>query len=143
MKIIFPGENDDYKKEIIDFAIKCNLLSKIVFPGYVNGVDYLSITDLVVLPSIHEGYPVSCVEAFCMGVPVVRTIAGGYEDTKAYCSGVRYGDVDALTNTLDAFFNREIVFSQKANAALKNKDKFSIKTMADKYADLYSRVLQK
>ncbi len=50
----------------------------IVFVGHVSDIrEYLSVTDIHVLPSFTEGLPNVVLEAGCMGIPTVATSVGG------------------------------------------------------------------
>ena len=53
-RLIFPGENGCYKEQVIAATKKYGIEDKLIFPGFINGEDVLPITDLVVLPSVHE-----------------------------------------------------------------------------------------
>ena len=142
VKIIFPGEGSTaYKNKIVSFAQKIGLADRIVFTGFVDGRELLSIADLMVLPSILEGYPISCIEAYCMGVPVIRTKTGGYEDTKRFCVGVDYGDTEALAAELSNFFSNDEKFNEKAQLALSSRSMFSMDNMIDQYIDIYKSIL--
>lgn len=120
-----------------------NLEDNIVFPGYINGRDYLSISDLMVLPSINEGFPLSCVEAYSMGVPVIRTKTGGYDDTQDMCFGVDYGDVDALSTLLNAFMSGDDKFRNMALCAKENVKRLSLENMAEEYYAVYESIIEK
>ena len=75
-----------------------------------------------------------------MGVPVIRTKTGGYEDTKDYCTGVTYGDTEALAKELTAFFSGDKKFKEKADAALENRQRFSAEYMVKKYINIYDEI---
>lgn len=141
-KVLFPGDGtDEYKKEIMEYLDEHGMKDRAIFTGFADGLELLSVSDMVVLPSVQEGYSIACIEALCMGVPVIRTKTGGYEDTKEYCTGVEYGDVEALSSEIDKFFSGDEKFSQKAQMALNDRDKFSEKHMIDKYIDIYNSIL--
>lgn len=67
-----------------------------IFPGYIDGRQYLSIADLMVLSSKQEGFGIVNVESFAMEVPVIRIKTAGWLDMKDCCFGVEYGGVRAL-----------------------------------------------
>ncbi len=141
-KIIFPGEgSQDYITAIKEAAKDVGLLDRIIMPGFVKGRDFLSISDLMLLPSEYEGFPIACIEAFVMGTPVIRTKTGGYEDTKQYCFGVDYGDTIGLTNLLQDFFDGKTKFKERALYAQRNKEEFGVDRMVSKYLAIYERAL--
>lgn len=141
-KVLFPGDGvDEYKREITDYLDEHGMKDKVIFTGFADGRELLSVSDLMVLPSVQEGYAISCIEALCMGVPVIRTKTGGYEDTKEYCTGVDYGDVKALASEIDKFFFGDEKFAQKTQKALNDREKFSEKHMIDQYIDIYNSIL--
>mgnify|MGYP003293988940 CR=1 FL=1 len=143
-KIIFPGEGEkSYIDEILSIASKNNIQDKIIFPGFVDGKDYLSISDLVILPSIKEGFPIACIETFSMGIPLIRTKTGGYADTQDYCSGVDYGDTITLANLLTDFFTNKSFFQEKAKAAYQKRPYWGYDRMVEDYLKIYKSVTDK
>ena len=141
-KVLFPGDGaDEYKREITDYLDEHGMKDRVIFTGFTDGRELLSVSDLMVLPSVQEGYSIACIEAFCMGIPVIRTKTGGYEDTKEYCTGVDYGDVKGLVSEIDKFFSGDEKFAQKAQKALNDREKFSEKHMIDQYIDIYNGIL--
>ena len=142
-KVLFPGDViEEYKRKITNYLDEHGMKDRVIFTGFADGRELLSVSDLMVLPSVQEGYAISCIEALCMGVPVIRTKTGGYEDTKEYCTGVEYGDVKALSSEIDKFFSGDEKFAQKAKKALNDRDKFSEKHMIDQYIDIYNGILK-
>lgn len=142
-RLIMPGDDASFKATVIEKAMEYGLDDKLVFPGFVNGRDYLSISDLMLLPSKNEGFPQACVEAYAMGVPVIRTKTGGYEDTKDMCWGVDFGDVATLTKLLNDYFENEGPFAEKARYAEEAVKRLSVSAMAHSYQNLYQEILSK
>ena len=55
-----------------------NLTGKVVFAGYQEDIhSFLSLVDVLVIPSRHEGIPTVLLEALAHGTPVVATQVGG------------------------------------------------------------------
>lgn len=142
-KLIFPGENSDYREEIIAKAKEYHLERHLIFPGYIEGRNYLSISDLMILPSAQEGFGVVNVESFCMGVPVIRTKTGGYEDMSDCCFGIQYGDVAELSRLLEEFFSGDPKFSEKARYARQNVGRFGVEHMVNQYSAVYENAVKK
>jgi glycosyltransferase involved in cell wall biosynthesis len=70
------GDVDTYRA----LAVELGLDRRIVFPGWVSAegvAELLAQSHLLVLPSHAEGMPMSVLEAFAAGVPVVSTPVGG------------------------------------------------------------------
>ena len=143
-KFIFPGENPEYKSYLIDLIKEYKLEDKIVFPGYINGREYLSIADLMVLPSAIDGISFAFLESIAMGVPVIRTNTGKYyEDIKDLCSWVNYGDTEALSKLMDEFMDGSDKFEAQAEKAKKESYRYSEENMVNSFYDLYCSILEK
>lgn len=68
------------KQSIMDFVNVSNLRESVAFSGKVDPQDmpdYLARHDIYVNSSIVDNYPISLLEAFSSGLPVVSTAAGG------------------------------------------------------------------
>lgn len=142
-KVIFPGENQEYKEYLLSIIRKHDLGERVIFPGYINGREYLSITDLMVLPSVKDGVSYAFIETISMGVPVIRTNAGGnYDDIKDLSFWVEYGDVNGLAQLIDEFMNGNVKFTQKAEFAKTESYKYSLDDVIDEYYNLYCSILQ-
>lgn len=142
-RLVMPGDDASFKETVIARAKEYGIADKLVFPGFVNGRDYLSISDLMLLPSKNEGFPQACVEAYAMGVPVIRTKTGGYEDTKDMCWGVDFGDVDTLAKLLNDYFADDKPFAEKAKHAEEAVKRLSVEAMAHNYQIIYQDILKK
>lgn len=139
--LVFPGKDPGFK-DIVDEKIRqLGLTENVIYPGFINGIEWLSISDLMLLPSKKEGFPQACLEAYAMGVPVIRTKSGGYEDTKDMCFGIDYGDVSEFTRLLKDFFDGENYFIERAQHAQTLVKKYSIEQMAKDYYTIYEEAL--
>ncbi|QPC47651.1 glycosyltransferase [Mangrovibacillus cuniculi] len=140
-KILFAGDgSEEYKSEIIQKAKTSGLIDNIVFTGYVNPVDILNISDVMVLPSKNEGFPIVCIEAFAMQVPVIRTKTGGYSDVKDYCVGVDYGDTQALSEALiKVLSNEEWIKGKVSKAHHFYEENLTSEKMAQSIFEVYKK----
>ena len=140
-KLIFPGENHDYKKYLMKRAEELGIFNKIICPGYINSSEWLSISDLMVLPSKQEGFGIVNVESFVMGVPVIRTTTAGYKDMADLCFGIDYGDVDSLEKLLYRFFQSDQAFEEKKKYAKENCYRFSLEAYTNGYYKIYKKII--
>lgn len=136
--LVFTGSGDEkYKNELENYIIDTNFDKKVIFTGHVKSKDILGIADVMVLPSIKEGFGISVLESFAMKVPVVRTKTAGYEDTKELCFGVDYGNTgmlrDAILKALDKNTTQPMI--DKAYSKIQNE--WNVDEMAKSYQKLY------
>lgn len=140
--VIFPGENEEYKQEVDAHAKKLGLEKIIVYPGFIKGQEYLSISDLMVLPSKQEGFGIVNVEAFAMGTPVIRTKTAGYLDMQDCCFGVEYGNVEVLAEYINYLWDAPEKLQMMAETASKNVQRFSVEKMTEEYKAIYEESIR-
>lgn len=138
LKIVFPGQGEEYKNKLVHLTLKYGLEDALIFPGYIEGRDYLSIADLMVLPSKQEGFGIVNVESFAMGVPVIRTKTAGWLDMQDCCMGVEYGDVKSLVKYINYLWNSPQILEDQVKIASQNVKRFSIEKMTDEYRKIYA-----
>lgn len=103
-----------------------------------NVQDYLFLSDAYCLCSIYEGLPISILEAYSLGKPVLSTPAGGVPSIlKEKINGLLSSDF-----TLEAYYSMLLEFlklsPEEINKISKNnlndfKSKYTLDTVADKY----------
>ena len=92
--------------EIAALVKAAGLGDQVVFVGRLDHADVLRLlaaSDLVVMPSTHEGLPMTAAEAVCLGVPVVASRVGGLPELiQEGLTGrlVSPGDVDELAGAI-------------------------------------------
>jgi colanic acid/amylovoran biosynthesis glycosyltransferase len=80
-KLWLAGQGE-LRQELQEQVETLGLLDKVAFLGQLPHIKLLDLYSqgkiaMVVLPSLHEGIPVSLIEAMAYGVPVISTVAGG------------------------------------------------------------------
>lgn len=69
--LLLVGDGD-LRSDIEERALSCGLADNVVFAGpQSNPSPFYSAMDVFCMPSLHEGLPVSCVEAQASGLPLV------------------------------------------------------------------------
>lgn len=145
-KLILGGDGDikACQKIVNDNFLENN----VTIAGWINGDQkekLLSTSDVFVLPSYNEGFPMSILEAMSAGIPIIASNAGGIPD--AITSGIEgtlidAGDVPALYSALrNAFIEREKYQVFSVNAKLKFEQNFSLPVISSQLSSLYSNVL--
>ena len=121
--------------------MELELSENLIYPGFINSVDYLSISDLMVLPSEKEGFGIVNVESFAMGVPVIRTKTAGYLDMEDCCFGVEYGDSKGLAKYINYLWDAPERLEEMAKMATEKVYRFSNEMMTEKYREIYKECL--
>jgi glycosyltransferase involved in cell wall biosynthesis len=137
------GEVDAARK----LALDAGIADRVEIPGWVDAsavASILAAADIFVLPSHHEGLPVSILEAMSAGLPVVTTPVGAIPElVLAGETGLLIppGSASALADALavlvqDPTLRRK--FGQAARARVEQS--FRIEGTAARFVDLYRRL---
>ncbi|MCK4825792.1 glycosyltransferase, partial [bacterium] len=66
------------KSELQDLSIRIGLEQNVIFLGYRNDIaEFMTDLDLLVMPSLTEGFPLTLLEGMAAGLPIVATRVGG------------------------------------------------------------------
>ena len=139
------GEGPD-KAKIIDLIEKYQLGNTFILKGFVeNIVDYYKGIDVYINTSIHEGIPMSVLEAMSYGIPIIAPDTGGIKEM--ICDGVEGYLVEKrdkkifANKCLELFNDRSLRRSIGNNAREKAEKEFSNERMAKEYYNMYCDVV--
>lgn len=114
------------------------------FKGFVNNAtEYLSKSDIFVLPSYREGLSISAIEAQAYGIPSLLSDIGGNVEISA--NGVNallfeVGNVDSMLQKLELLINSKDKRLELSSFASRNFDEnFTRDKMVSNYIDLYRK----
>jgi len=133
------------RKKLEKMSIQLGVYERIIFCGPIEHhhlYRYFQAADLVVLASVSEGWPTIILEAMACGKPVVSPAVGGVPEV---INGDRLGiltesnDSEALARGILKALSINWDSSYIQNYA----QKFSWKSIAEDYLDLYTKVLNK
>jgi glycosyltransferase involved in cell wall biosynthesis len=137
--ILTGKEEGHFRRELLKLAEDLRISGNVIFAGYCVPREILGIADLFVLPSYVEGFPIACVEAMAMRVPVIRTTTGGWSDMKDCCIGVLPGDIDELRRRMeDVVGNRPTMHAMIERAHTFVSRKCSVTAMCREIEHVYS-----
>ncbi|MBE0497504.1 MAG: glycosyltransferase family 4 protein [Campylobacterales bacterium] len=116
------------------------------FEGFVDNVgDYLSVMDLFVFPSLHEGLGSILLDAMNAGVPIVASNAGGIPDIITHKKNgilVEPAHVEGIKQAIIALYEDRTMGAQLAGCARERVEHFSPRAMGERYETLYGEVLE-
>ncbi len=130
----------EYQAKLLDIDKNVNFL------GIRHDVpDLLALADVFVLSSDTEGMPLSIIEAFAAGLPVLSTaVSGSIDVIKEAKNGfiVPIGDSDALADKMIYLANNETIVHNISNNNKKYSKEFDFDIMNKKYINLYYKYFQ-
>lgn len=134
-----------YRVAMTEFARTLGVLERVRFLGFVENVpEVLQATDVLVLPSLAEGLPLTIVEAMGCSVPVVATaVDGNGEAVEEGITGflIPPADVDALTTrVLQLLEDADLRESMGRAGRQRGLTHFSLATFSERLHALYARL---
>jgi len=136
------------RDELITLAKNLGIEKNVFFkPSCLDTVQYLSVMDIFVMPSIREGLGLAIIEAQAMGLPVVASCIGGIntliEDGRSGLL-VQPADYRAIGEAIILLLKDKDLSGRLAkNAKERVKENFSLELMVKKTEELYNSVLNK
>ena len=119
----------------------------VTYAGWVNGskkAQLLNSCDVYILPSYHEGLPISVLEAMSYGKPVISTNVGGIpEIVKPGFNGWLFqpGDHQALNTIIREAMNNKDLLKQYGNNSLRLSKNYTPESVFQSLNQLYKQVL--
>jgi len=135
------------KAELEATAQRLGIGEKTRFCSYVDDVfPYLARTDIFVLPSYSEGLSNALLEAMSCGLPCIATDIAGNADVITHGEDgllVRCGEENDLAIAIIRLVEETELRAGLGSRALETvKRNYSIESVANKYTNLYQRLLQ-
>jgi glycosyltransferase involved in cell wall biosynthesis len=139
-----PEEGD-----LKNLAITLGLEKNVTFLGYLpeeQKFQYLAVSDIYLLPSIHEGFGICLLEAMHCGLPIISTDNGGQVDLlKDYVNALfsEAQNSDAFSKKI-----RELLADENLRMALSSNNRrdianFYIEEISNIYENLYRVLIKK
>lgn len=143
--LLLVGDGPERQK-LEQQVIRLGLQNQVIFTGFISQPeDYLAAMDLFLLSSHTEGTSMTLLEAMSLGLPAVVTNVGGNPEI---VEDGRTGlvtppdDSKAFFEAMERIFRDRGLYQQISCEAQKAfMDRFSAKSMSDKYAACYSQLL--
>lgn len=151
LKVFFVGSPLDpvYKSKVERIVSDSGLEDKVIFTGRREDIEVVyTMADIVVLPSLWEGFPNVLLEAMAAGVPVVASdIADNHRLVKNQTTGFLFPSDDAPS--LAHVLSNLIAMSPEARAELGKAGRrevcghYTLRSLTNATTELYARLLGK
>ena len=142
IKVLIIGDGPE-KENLKSLAEESGIGSRVTLCGSVpeeQKFQYLSASDIFVLPSLHEGFGIVFLEAMYCGLPIITTDTGGQTDFIIDGHNgflVHVGDVETLAVKIEELYTNHDLRKSMAANNLEDIKKFSISTTAQRYEEMF------
>lgn len=133
--IVGSGKEEEKLKSLIR---KNNVENNVFLKGYQsNPYPYMKHSDVFMLTSDYEGYPMVLCEALCLGKPIISTKVTGAEEILFNGVGVLCDrDEEMLANALIKLYENSDELSKMSDRALIASKKISFETYVDRFINI-------
>ena len=125
---------------------KHGLGERVLLAGYRDGArNYISLFDLFLMPSLTEGLPITLLEAMQAEIPIVASAVGGIPEVLDKGKAgllVNPKNVEELNNAIKRISEDfQLAEQLKKNAGKRVLEEYSCERMAEKYQQIYAKLL--
>jgi glycosyltransferase involved in cell wall biosynthesis len=125
---------------------KTGVESNVTFTGFLRGDSYISLlksSDVFILPSRREGFPISILEAMACGKPIVTTDSGGIREVvKDGINGIISApDPDSLVSAVYELYSNEPLRRRIAKNNMRDVREYDWTSIVGEYICTYEEVL--
>jgi len=143
--VIIGSTKDCYFQKVFDYVGKNDLKERIFLPGFIPSNDLPAIMNgakLLLFPSLTEGCPVTMLEAFACGLPVIASRRGGLEDLGKNCTSFvdNPEDTEAFAVLLEKMLKSEDDLENFSKLVLAKAQNFSWDTTALNHIKTYKNI---
>ncbi len=141
IKLCIVGEGA-LQGKLLDIAKEQGVLDRVFFAGYRKNVEELMRSfDILVMPSISEGLPITILEAMKVGLPVIASAVGGIPSALDQGKAgvvIEKPDDEALKEAIIGVIQNDVDVKEVVkHAQYIFKERYTDIAMAKKYFDIY------
>jgi glycosyltransferase involved in cell wall biosynthesis len=145
LKLLIAGEGP-LRENLEALHRELGLGDRVDFVGFRRDIaDFMSLIDIVVIPSLSEGFGLVLAEAMAVGKPVVATRAGGMMEIATDGKDVilvRPGDPKSMADGILQLLEKPDLAKSLALTAFEGRDRFGIRSNVRKLEEMYFEMLE-
>jgi glycosyltransferase involved in cell wall biosynthesis len=133
-------QNDEDKENFFSYIKENSLENSVTFHGFVNGEQKKELfmkASLFILPTKYEAFPLSILEAFSYGLPVIVTDEGSIPFIVDNGSGVIVSDLNELDLALDEVLNNLVNKETSYYCRKRYLDNFSLEQFENNLVEIF------
>jgi glycosyltransferase involved in cell wall biosynthesis len=141
------GDGTETLDRVKKMVAQSGLTDKITFGGYVEDIeDYLAESELCILISHSEGFPLSILEAMSLNLPIIASNVGGIPEQvidgyNGYL--IQRNDAETLTEKIRLFMNNPTLRREMGDNSRDFYEKeFKLDKMVDRTLAVYQSILK-
>jgi glycosyltransferase involved in cell wall biosynthesis len=146
-RLVLVGPDDGYLETLRKLTKELKIEDKVFFPGPLYGNDKLlayASSTIYVLPSRYETFPISVLEAYMFGLPVIASdIAGLNELVQNNLTGILVApeDTESLSHSIYDLLQNPDKASRIGKNGRQSLDNFRLEKIVDKVENLYMNIM--
>jgi glycosyltransferase involved in cell wall biosynthesis len=140
------GASDDTESALEQQVEEKGLTGSVLFCGIVEDPrDHLWAADVLALASVKEGMPNSLLEGLACGLPCVAPASAGGDEVLDAETGIvpPSNEPAALAAAFGKLASDPDLRRRMGEAARRHSERFDVERVADRYVELYDRMLEK
>lgn len=134
--VIVGKTAEDNTRKFIEIAKKHGVQERVICTGYIpleDLIELYNITDLLVFPSLYEGFGLPVIEAMACGARVVTSNCSSLKEiAEGYATLVNPKSINSITNGIKWVFDHPIDSMDMADSAIEYAKSFTWEKVAEK-----------
>lgn len=135
---------NDYYENVKEIIRQKGLEDKVKILGFMDSKEILKLSDICLLPSYKEGFPIVCLESMAMGIPIVRTMTSGWQELEHNCELAEIGNIKEIAKKIDILKKDKERYEYLSKDGIKFVSKyFDSEMMCNNLINIYNNVINK
>ena len=130
--------------QIITLAADLGISKQFIFTGFYTGEEFsefLSVSDVFVMPSVSEPFGVTPLESMSSGIPVIMSKQSGVSEVVTHALKVDFWDVDEMANKMLAVLEHPTLKQTLSHEGLRQVGGITWDKAAKKMKTIYQTML--